>query len=121
MPETLVLLQTWGAVWLENDEPRFKDSVKLVEGVTTQPFRYLRMHGRNAAAWWKGDREARYDYLYTVDELRPIVSSVARARAARVAFNNNPNAHAISNARDFIAMLRDVPTADVVVGARPPR
>lgn len=105
--DTLALLHALGATWLEIDEPRFKDSVRIIEGVTRQPFRYLRLHGRNAKAWWKAG-EDRYDYLYTVDELRPIAESLAPTRAARVAFNNHPNARAISNARDFAELLRQV-------------
>ncbi len=46
----------------------------------TNPLRYVRLHGRNAEAWWKAHvgRDARYDYLYG----RPEVSEWAeRIRA----------------------------------------
>jgi uncharacterized protein YecE (DUF72 family) len=110
-PETLKMLTAFGAAWLEIDEPRFKDSIRIVQGVASQPFRYLRLHGRNAKAWWKGGRDDRYNYLYSAQELQPIAESLREAKRARVAFNNHPNAQAVTNAeqlREMIASLRDV-------------
>jgi uncharacterized protein YecE (DUF72 family) len=43
-------------------------------GVVTAPFSYVRLHGRNAGAWWGSDEVARYDYLYTN---RDVVNSTA--------------------------------------------
>lgn len=42
---------------------------------------YLRLHGRNRAAWFAPDagRDARYDYLYGEDELREWVERLRRA------------------------------------------
>lgn len=124
---TFAMLQAFDATWLEIDEPRFRDSVRVPPDVARQPFRYVRLHGRNAAAWWRGDRESRYDYDYSRDELRPIARSLVEAaggrpvpdettrggntmsggtmRAARVAFNNHPNARAVKNAVTFAEML----------------
>ena len=37
-------------------------------------FYYLRLHGRNAKAWWKHEHAAdRYNYLYSSEELDPFV------------------------------------------------
>jgi hypothetical protein len=34
-------------------------------------FYYMRLHGRNAAKWWRHEKsEDRYDYLYSADELK---------------------------------------------------
>ena len=44
------------------------------------PLAYIRMHGRNAAAWWEHDTpDDRYNYLYSAAELAPIAD---KARAA---------------------------------------
>jgi uncharacterized protein YecE (DUF72 family) len=114
----LAMLHAFDATWLEIDEPRFKDSVRAPAGASEQRFRYLRLHGRNAAAWWKSDRDSRYAYDYSADELKPIAQSVARSvrpqrdgtpgRAARVAFNNHPNARAVGNAQTLREMVDDL-------------
>lgn len=66
-------------------------------------FSYVRMHGRNAAAWWHhAAAEDRYNYLYSPAELRPVGEALQRASAAgRRAFafmNNHYSAKAVANA-----------------------
>jgi len=65
------------------DEPKFRFSIRqnLLPNVKT--FYYMRLHGRNAAQWWKHDKsEDRYNYLYSGAELEPIVLTPPRKRAA---------------------------------------
>lgn len=115
---TVQMLHAFGAIWLEIDEPRFEDSVRLPAGVTTQPFRYMRLHGRNARAWWKhAHRDDRYDYDYSAAELQPIAEGFATTPVARVAFNNHPNARAVSNAQSFRDMLAELRPVDPSVSA----
>lgn len=76
---------------------------------------YLRLHGRNAAAWWRhAAAEDRYNYLYSPAELRPFADTARDAAAAgrRVfAFmNNHFSAKAVANAAVLKAQLgQDLP------------
>ncbi len=105
--DTQALLDAFGATWAWIDEPKFKDSVQQPE-MPRVPFAYLRMHGRNAAAWWQsGERDARYDYQYSVEELRTLATQLAAGdtrRPTRVYFNNHPSARAIVNAGTMAAL-----------------
>jgi uncharacterized protein YecE (DUF72 family) len=106
--ETLKLLDAFGGVWAWIDEPKFRDSVKQPD-IARTPFAYVRLHGRNAAAWWHhADRDARYDYLYSVEEIQAFADRLVEARTtakARVYFNNHPNAKAAVNAAQLKALL----------------
>ena len=73
---------------------------------------YLRMHGRNAGAWYAHDganRNARYEYAYSPDELRefvPIITAAAHSdRTVQVYFNNHPKGDGATNAAQLAAML----------------
>lgn len=54
------------------DQPQGRDSLPPTE-LLTAPIAYVRLHGRNAAAWFAKDagRDARYDWRYSADELDP--------------------------------------------------
>lgn len=60
---------------------------------------YYRLHGRNAQHWFDGDNVTRYDYTYTPDEIREIVSNIITLIEASstvyVFANNHPRAQAI--------------------------
>jgi uncharacterized protein YecE (DUF72 family) len=101
--ETLQLLQAFGAAWVQIDEPKFRGSIRqnLLPNVKT--FYYLRLHGRNAAQWWKHDAsEDRYNYLYSADELKPFAAAAkAAAREVKKAYlyaNNHFSAKSVANA-----------------------
>jgi uncharacterized protein YecE (DUF72 family) len=60
----------------------------------TGPVGYIRLHGRNYRDWFREDagRDARYDYLYSEDELDPWVekiSEVSRAASSTYVITNN--------------------------------
>jgi uncharacterized protein YecE (DUF72 family) len=102
--DTMALLDAGGAAWTLIDEPKFQTSVRQA---LTEPGRgplaYLRLHGRNAAAWWDhAESEDRYDYLYSPDEVRNFVEPVRRAarpgRRVLVYFNNHFSAKSVANA-----------------------
>jgi uncharacterized protein YecE (DUF72 family) len=64
---------------------------------------YLRLHGRNRAAWWEHDAsEDRYNYLYSPEELEPVAEIASEAAAAGrrvlVYLNNHFSAKAVANA-----------------------
>jgi uncharacterized protein YecE (DUF72 family) len=80
--ETLQLLNGFGAAWVQIDEPKFRFSIRqnLLPNVTG--FYYMRLHGRNAAQWWRHDKsEDRYNYLYSADELREFSDTAGAAKA----------------------------------------
>jgi len=85
------------------DEPKFRFSIRQDLAPNTEGFYYLRLHGRNAAQWWKPDApEERYNYLYSPDELRPFTDVVRTVRPevkkVYLYFNNHFSAKAVVNA-----------------------
>lgn len=94
--------------WIRNDEPKFSSSVE--ENPITGNFAYLRLHGRNKSDWWKkDDREARYNYLYSQEELkqiRDLAQEIAHGRnIVYIAFNNHPGGKSVVNALQLKQML----------------
>ena len=89
------------------DEPRFESSIRidpaLVTGADASRPAYLRLHGRNAANWWRQEQsEDRYNYLYSLEELKPFAeTAVEAAKTGRKVFvymNNHFSAKAVANA-----------------------
>ena len=79
--ETLSLLNAFGAAWVQIDEPKFRFSIRQNYLPNVKTFYYMRLHGRNAAQWWKHDKsEDRYNYLYTADELREFSETANAAK-----------------------------------------
>jgi uncharacterized protein YecE (DUF72 family) len=97
------ILAAHGAAWVQIDEPKFRVSVRQTFKPNVPGFYYMRLHGRNAANWWRHKAsEDRYDYLYSEDELAPIAENVKEAaRATRKAYvymNNHFSAKSVANA-----------------------
>jgi len=79
--ETLSLLNAFGAAWVQIDEPKFRLSIRQNYLPNVTSFYYMRLHGRNAAQWWKHDKsEDRYNYLYTASELREFSETADAAK-----------------------------------------
>jgi uncharacterized protein YecE (DUF72 family) len=97
-----------GAGWCNVDMPGFSRLLHASADVTSQ-VGYVRFHGRNAATWWKGDNRSRYDYDYTVQEMRPWIDRVGEiagsAKRTFVFFNNHARANAPRNAALFATLL----------------
>jgi uncharacterized protein YecE (DUF72 family) len=78
--------------------------------VVTAPFSYIRLHGRNAGAWWGSDEVARYDYLYTDRELEAWVDRIQRiivqVDKILVYFNNHARGQAPKNAQTLTVLLK---------------
>jgi uncharacterized protein YecE (DUF72 family) len=78
---------------------------------------YVRFHSRNAAAWYKSDKE-RYDYHYTDAELGEWVEGLRTAQGTEEAlllFNNCQRAQATVNAQRLRALLEhQAPHLDLV-------
>jgi uncharacterized protein YecE (DUF72 family) len=70
----------------------------------------MRLHGRNAAQWWRHEKsEDRYNYLYSADELREFSDMAGAAKAlvkkAYLYTNNHFSAKSVVNAVMLKAQL----------------
>jgi uncharacterized protein YecE (DUF72 family) len=103
LAETLGLLNGYQAAWVQIDEPKFRFSIRQNYLPNVKGFYYMRLHGRNAAAWWRHATSAdRYDYLYSDEELREFTETASAARElVRKAYlytNNHFSAKSVANA-----------------------
>jgi uncharacterized protein YecE (DUF72 family) len=98
------------------DQPQIGETVAPSLPLTASFF-YVRLHGRNAADWFRADagRDARYNYLYSEAELKPWVDRIGAAALAGhegiVIANNHYRGQAAANAVEIRRSL----------GARPAR
>jgi uncharacterized protein YecE (DUF72 family) len=100
---TLSLLNSHDAALTQIDEPKFKVSIRQNQLPNISGFYYMRLHGRNAAQWWKHDKsEDRYNYLYSAEELKPVAETADAARRLvkkfYLYFNNHFASKAVVNA-----------------------
>jgi uncharacterized protein YecE (DUF72 family) len=113
--DTLSLLSAHSSAWVQIDEPKFRFSIRQNFAPNDRGLYYLRLHGRNADAWWKHDDPAeRYNYLYSGQELAGFVSTVDAVRHLVKNFylylNNHFAAKAVANAATLRHELgQDVP------------
>jgi uncharacterized protein YecE (DUF72 family) len=110
--QTARLLAEHGVSWVRIDEPKFSTSIGDVP--LTAPVGYFRFHGRNYQDWWRGDRESRYNYLYSPQEQSQLAQQVLQvaevAADTHVAYNNHYRAKAVANALQLKLMLgQEVP------------
>jgi uncharacterized protein YecE (DUF72 family) len=103
MGDTLTLLNSFGAAWVQIDEPQFRFSIRQNYLPNVQGFYYMRLHGRNAEQWWQHEKsEDRYNYLYSADELRPFTNTAGAAKQLvkklYLYTNNHFSAKSVANA-----------------------
>lgn len=111
-PATFAWLVENGVGFVNIDQPTFKRSIKPSAHATSH-VGYIRVHGRNYQDWFRrsAGRDARYDYLYPTDELKPWVKrakELARDETTEevdVVFNNHYKAKAVVNAVQFEHLL----------------
>ena len=101
--ETLELLNATNAAWVQIDEPKFRFSIRQNWLPNVKGFYYVRLHGRNAAQWWRHDNaEDRYNYLYAAGELEEFTETADAARRlvkkAYLYTNNHFSAKSVANA-----------------------
>jgi uncharacterized protein YecE (DUF72 family) len=101
--ETLALLNTFGAAWVQIDEPKFRFSIRQNYLPNVKGFYYMRLHGRNVEKWWRHEKsEDRYDYLYSADELKEFTETAGAVRRlvkkAYLYTNNHFSAKSVANA-----------------------
>lgn len=108
--KTLSLLNSRKAALTQIDEPKFKLSIRQNQLPNITGFYYMRLHGRNAAQWWKHDKsEDRYNYLYSEGELKSFAETADAARRlvkkSYLYFNNHFASKAVVNAVMIKAQL----------------
>ncbi len=108
--ETLALLNGHGAALVQIDEPKFRFSIRQNFLPNVSTFYYMRLHGRNAAQWWRHDKsEDRYNYLYSGGELQEFAEVAGAAQElVKKSFlytNNHFSAKSVVNAVMLKAQL----------------
>jgi uncharacterized protein YecE (DUF72 family) len=101
--DTLSLLNTFGAAWVQIDEPKFRFSIQQNHLPNVKGFYYMRLHGRNVADWWRPAKsEDRYNYLYSANELREFSETAGAAKQLvkklYLYTNNHFSAKSVANA-----------------------
>ncbi|HET8724721.1 MAG TPA: DUF72 domain-containing protein [Anaeromyxobacteraceae bacterium] len=112
VPELYASLAAEGIGFVNLDQPLFRNSLGP-SAVATAPVAYVRIHGRNAADWFRADatRDERYDYLYAPEELSPWVDRVRAVAAAPgvaevvVVTNNHFGGQEVVNALQLRSMI----------------
>jgi uncharacterized protein YecE (DUF72 family) len=103
-------LEQAGLDFCNIDQPMVSHPMGATRWVTG-PRGYLRCHGRRKDAWFEfgDDRGARYDYLYSPEELEDLAARArelaAKARETYVIFNNHPAGQAVANALELFHLL----------------
>jgi uncharacterized protein YecE (DUF72 family) len=118
--ETLAVLNAVGAAFVQIDEPKFRFSIRQNYLPNVASFYYMRLHGRNAAEWWRpASSEDRYNYLYSAGELQEFADVVGAAtqlvRKSYLYTNNHFASKSVVNAVMLKAQL-----GQPIEGAYPP-
>ncbi|HEV3027140.1 MAG TPA: DUF72 domain-containing protein [Planctomycetota bacterium] len=83
------------------DQPESSTSITGTR-IVTGPVAYIRFHGRNAKAWFSrgADRDGKYDYLYSREELRAWEEAIREMEAEKlfVILNNHFQGKGMANA-----------------------
>jgi uncharacterized protein YecE (DUF72 family) len=112
--EVYQALEERGVGFCNIDQPLFARSIKP-SARATSPVGYIRLHGRNYESWFKemGDnpeeKAERYNYLYSLEELRPWIENIkevaAQTRETFVITNNHFRGKGVVNALEIKAQL----------------
>lgn len=99
--EAIHAVRALGITWVSVDEPNLPDLLPASLIATSDIF-YLRMHGRNAAAWYDRSAGDRYNYAYSESELKTVCGNLLAAELpvqhGYVLFNNCHLGQAPTNA-----------------------
>lgn len=125
-PEILEMLGELRVGFCNIDQPVIGRSIKPTEHATS-PVGYVRLHGRNYEHWFSSeDRSAaRYDYLYSMNELEPWVERIKKVAqdsdVTYVVTNNHFQGKAVANALELISLLthQRVPVPDTLLKQYP--
>jgi len=109
-PGALAAIDRMGYSFCNIDQPMAQSSLGPAS-FATGSIGYVRLHGRNAAAWFdpKAGRDEKYDYLYDEKELErwlPLVDDIrSKTRKTFVIANNHYKGKAAVNALELQAAL----------------
>jgi uncharacterized protein YecE (DUF72 family) len=114
--EVLAMLSARRVGFCNVDQPLIGDAVPP-STIVTAPHAYVRLHGRNRGDWFRKEagRDARYDYLYTEEEIddwaRRIGLMRQRAPGATIYIiaNNHYRGQAPANALELRSLLEGRP------------
>jgi uncharacterized protein YecE (DUF72 family) len=117
-----------GIAFCNIDQPVLGRSLSPTEHVTS-PLAYVRLHGRNYKEWFSDratdSRDARYNYMYSDNELREWKEHIDRiAKRSQVTFvvtNNHFEGKAVANGLQLKHMIggRSVPVPEVLIRQYP--
>lgn len=107
--KTFRLLEKYNVAFCVVSQPQFKGLIPP-EPVVTAGHAYVRFHGLNYKKWYSGEGSARYDYLYSDEELgkwKPNIEEMQdrTTKTIYVYFNNHPNGQATANAKTMLNLL----------------
>jgi uncharacterized protein YecE (DUF72 family) len=109
-------LREQGVAFCNVDQPVIGNSIKP-GNLATARLGYFRLHGRNYENWFKEDvgRDARYDYLYSKDEIRQLSSQIRKVHQSTeetyAVTNNHFRGQALVNAIEIMEELDATPPA----------
>jgi uncharacterized protein YecE (DUF72 family) len=110
-PEFRDLLGAHRAAFCNIDQPIFGASIQPSAVATTPDFAYVRLHGRNAANWFRegAGRDDRYDYFYASGELEEWIARIkslgTKTGKVYVITNNHYRGQAMANALQIRNMI----------------
>jgi uncharacterized protein YecE (DUF72 family) len=122
-PEALRLFEDHGIAFCNIDQPQLNQCLPPTDHVTSA-IGYVRLHGRNYQEWFEfGDDEprpgglkpieARYNYLYDLDQLRKwqhrIERIASQTRTTYVVTNNHFRGQAVVNALQIVSLVSGEP------------
>jgi uncharacterized protein YecE (DUF72 family) len=121
--DTFKLLETYNVAFCVVSQPQFKGLIPP-EPIVTADHAYMRFHGLNYKKWYSGEGSARYDYLYSKEELedwKPKVQGMQEeaAKTVYVYFNNHPSGQAPANAKMMMDLLGIAPKLPEKTGPGP--
>ena len=108
-PEILADFATQNIAFCNIDQPWLGRALRATEHATA-PLAYVRLHGRNYKEWFQsGNRDDRYNYLYTPGQLEPWKEKIKRlgekAEKTFAVTNNHYKGKAAVNALELKQML----------------
>ena len=108
--EVYAFLQEEGVGFCNIDQPLISRSLAPTSRATSQ-IGYVRLHGQNYRDWFREEagRDERYNYLYSIDELKPWVDKILKiaqkAIDTYVITNNHYRGQAVCNALQLKSLL----------------
>ncbi|MBM3888181.1 MAG: DUF72 domain-containing protein [Verrucomicrobia bacterium] len=114
--EAIAFFRERRLIFCNIDQPALEHCIRPTAHATAD-VGYYRLHGRNAANWFRKEQEVRggrYDYLYSDAELDDLLAHIQRVASQTkktfVVFNNHRDAKAFANALGLQAKLAQGPT-----------